>query len=271
MSEITATAVYYKSINHKKPEFYLGIIFLIIGLSVIQDYFYSRLQHTGFYISESLLYNSLWLFLIPLTFLNLKYIDQFRFQNQWTQILARIVSSSVMTVVHLFIFASFFVAVSHLVFSPSHRFSRIFNAAISNQFYILILFYLLTPYIFRKSQNVHDSLQLTVNSPDHIKVKNGLKTVSLQSDVIESIMTEKPYTMIVSEGKKYLDNRTLKEFECLLDSPSFARVHRSAIINKSHVMELQSRKNGDYDALLKNGKRVRLSRHYRSNWQDLLH
>ena len=73
-----------------------------------------------------------------------------------------------------------------------------------------------------------------------------------------------------SDEKKYLDNRTLKEFENILSNNNFVRVHRSTIINKMFVKELKSRQNGDYDCMLKSGKIVRFSRHYRTNWGDLL-
>jgi two-component system LytT family response regulator len=97
-----------------------------------------------------------------------------------------------------------------------------------------------------------------------------LKTISLNVESIEFISTEKPYSAINSDGKKYLDNRPLRDFENILNSKFFVRVHRSAIINKSFVKELKSRQNGDYDCILKSGKTVRFSRHYRTNWQNLL-
>jgi two-component system LytT family response regulator len=55
-----------------------------------------------------------------------------------------------------------------------------------------------------------------------------------------------------------------------LNSQIFLRVHRSAIVNKNHITELKSRKNGDYDGVLTNGQSVRFSRHYRQNWSELL-
>jgi len=87
---------------------------------------------------------------------------------------------------------------------------------------------------------------------------------------IEFISTEKPYSVIYAEGRIFFDNRTLKELESKLSSTHFARVHRSIIINKRLVKELKSRQNGDYDCTLRSGQTVRLSRHYKTNWQDLL-
>jgi DNA-binding LytR/AlgR family response regulator len=62
----------------------------------------------------------------------------------------------------------------------------------------------------------------------------------------------------------------LKKLERLLDPQVFIRVHRSAIINKNHITELKSRKNGDYDGIVTSGQTIRFSRHYRQNWNTLL-
>ena len=76
--------------------------------------------------------------------------------------------------------------------------------------------------------------------------------------------------MICSDNQNFLHDESLKKLEGLLDSQIFLRVHRSVIINKHHITEIKSRKNGDYDGILSNGQSVRFSRHYRQNWDELL-
>ncbi|MDK2772136.1 MAG: LytTR family transcriptional regulator [Flavobacterium sp.] len=254
----------------KKPELWIGIIVLTIGLSIVQDYVYSRVQNTGFYLSESLLYNSIWAFLVPLALLQIRLLKRFSFKRNFGKLGIPIVLGGAFTLVHIFIFSTFFVSVSYLAFSPTHHFSHIFNAALSNQFYVLALFYVCIPLIARTVENSNQNKQLPIEIPERINIKIGLKTISLNVESIEFISTEKPYSAINSDGKKYLDNRTLRDFENILNSKFFVRVHRSAIINKSFVKELKSRQNGDYDCILKSGKTVRFSRHYRTNWQNLL-
>lgn len=254
----------------KKTEVWIGIVVLAIGLSIVQDYVYSRVQNTGFYLSESLLYNSIWAFLVPLVFLKIRLLKRFSFKRNFEKLGISIVASGVFTLLHLLVFTTFFVVVSYLAFSPTHHFSHIFNAALSNQFYVLALFYVCIPLITRTIENSNQNKQLPIEIPERINVKIGLKTISLNVESIEFISTEKPYSAINSDGKKYLDNRTLRDFENILNSKFFVRVHRSAIINKSFVKELKSRQNGDYDCILKSGKTVRFSRHYRTNWQNIL-
>lgn len=254
----------------KIPGIWVGIVALSIGLSVFQDYVYSRVQNTDFYISESLLYNSIWAFLVPLALLQIRLLRRFNFNNKLKKIATLVALSGVLTLTHLFIFASFFVSVSYFAFSPTHHFSHIFNAALSNQFYILVLFYVFIPFVSLAAKKTAQYAPLLVEYPESINVKRGLKTISLKTETIERISTQRPYTELVSCGKNYLDHRTLKEFETILNPKHFVRVHRSAMINKNTIKELKSRQNGDYDCLLQNGEIVRFSRHYRANWQDLL-
>ncbi|MGD1839984.1 MAG: LytR/AlgR family response regulator transcription factor [Thermonemataceae bacterium] len=107
--------------------------------------------------------------------------------------------------------------------------------------------------------------------PTSIKVKKGLTTVAIETQAIEIISTDKPYTVIVTNKYQFFDNRPLKDLQTMLNPTEFIRVNRSTIVNRHFVQEVVSRKNGDYDALLHNNKTVRLSRHYRTNWLDLLH
>lgn len=108
------------------------------------------------------------------------------------------------------------------------------------------------------------------NYSDKIKLKIGSKILSVSTSNIEFITTDKPYSIVHINDKKILDNKSLKEFETILDPTAFLRVHRSSIINTTFVKELKSRNNGDYDATLKNGQVIRLSRHFRNNWKQLI-
>jgi two-component system LytT family response regulator len=168
---------------------------------------------------------------------------------------------------HLLFFTSFFVLVSNLVFTPPHRFLNIFNTALSNHFYIALLWYLIFPVIFIyrfKPDN------LSAEYPNEIKLKVGSKIIKVPTSRILLISTDKPYSIIHTNDQKILDNKSLKEFETMLDPSIFLRVHRSSILNSKYIKEIKSRSNGDYDARLNNDKLIRLSRHYRNNWAQLL-
>jgi two-component system LytT family response regulator len=55
-----------------------------------------------------------------------------------------------------------------------------------------------------------------------------------------------------------------------LDPTRFVRVHRSAIVNRSHVREIQPWFKGDYVIILRDGTRVVSGPSYRSAVQELI-
>lgn len=262
----------YKSEKFKIPKIgkiplYLIIVVFVFLLAVLQDYIYSSIQQTGFYLSESLLYNTFWVFFIPLTiFINrlMKIINPI---NKLGKLPLNLGAGIAFSFLHIILFTALFVFVSHLAFTPPHRFSNIFNAAFSNQFYIALLWYTIFPiiYISRRKENIDVS-----SYSKKIKLKIGSKIINVPTSTIQLISTDKPYSIIYTNKQKFLDNKNLKEFETKLDPTIFLRVHRSVIINTTYIKELKSRSNGDYDATLENGQIIRLSRHYRSNWNQLL-
>lgn len=243
--------------------------FLIYGLAIFQDYLFSRFKSTGFYWSDTMLYNIYWLFFIP--FIKLAKYAKIRVQPKImkAKILYAFTSSLVFTVLHISIFCIIFIIGSNLIYEIPHRFSTIFKNAISSQSQITILVYFLLPFVIdylnrKKSQNKE------VTAPKFITVKNGTRITKLDVSTIIFIKTDRPYTAIVATDQKLLHDESLKKIESLLDPNNFIRVHRSAIINKNHIKEITSRKNGDYDAILTDQHSVRLSRHYRPNWNTLL-
>jgi two-component system LytT family response regulator len=50
-----------------------------------------------------------------------------------------------------------------------------------------------------------------------------------------------------------------------LDPRTFVRIHRSAIVNVERIREVQPWFGGDYVAILRNGRQLRVSRHYRDD------
>jgi two-component system LytT family response regulator len=62
----------------------------------------------------------------------------------------------------------------------------------------------------------------------------------------------------------------MSELEQELDQTIFCRIHRSTIVKLDRVCGLKLNENGEYDVLLDNGTRLRLSRRYRKQLQSRL-
>jgi two-component system LytT family response regulator len=58
---------------------------------------------------------------------------------------------------------------------------------------------------------------------------------------------------------------TMNEIETQLEGLSFARIHRSTIVNIDRLTEIRPSPHGDFQVVLDNGTALRLSRAYRDH------
>lgn len=243
--------------------------FVIYGLAIFQDFLFSKLRSTGFYWSDTMLYNGYWLLFIPMVQFANRVQSKVRAKSLKHKVLYAIGSSLVFSPLHILIFTLIFILGSTIIYPIPHRFSTIVKSAISNQSQITILVYLVLPffidYLNRKKQQ-----QEEVSTQRVITVKNGIRRIKVAEPTVLFIQTDRPYTAVVTLDQKLLHDGSLKKLEEVLDPQVFTRVHRSVIVNKNHVTEISSRKNGDYDGVLTSGQSIRFSRHYRQNWETLL-
>jgi two-component system LytT family response regulator len=61
--------------------------------------------------------------------------------------------------------------------------------------------------------------------------------------------------------------RSIADLEQELDPNRFCRIHRSTIVNLERIQGLKVNKEGEYDVILRDGTRLRLSRGYRRSLQ----
>jgi two-component system LytT family response regulator len=69
-------------------------------------------------------------------------------------------------------------------------------------------------------------------------------------------------------AKSHLLRRSLSDLEQDLDPKVFCRVHRSGIVKLDRVRSLKLREDGEYELVLDNGAKVRLSRRYRKELDE---
>jgi two-component system, LytTR family, response regulator len=99
---------------------------------------------------------------------------------------------------------------------------------------------------------------------DRLVVKSGGTTRFLRVAEIDWIEGAGVYVNLHVGGKELLYRAALNELADCLDPVRFVRVHRSAIVNIDSILELQPISHGEFEMVLKDGHRSRVSRTYRA-------
>jgi two-component system, LytTR family, response regulator len=101
-------------------------------------------------------------------------------------------------------------------------------------------------------------------------VKSAGHVSFLKISEIDWIEAADYYSCLHVGGRTHLLRRSLSELDQELDQAVFCRIHRSTIVKLDRVRGLKLNDNGEYDVLLDNGTRLRLSRRYRKQLQSRL-
>ncbi|TNE80805.1 MAG: response regulator [Bacteroidetes bacterium] len=95
---------------------------------------------------------------------------------------------------------------------------------------------------------------------DRVVLKNGPKIHIIPYDSIILIEADDDYVKIYTVEGKFAKKRTLSYFEKSLPSDRFLRIHRSFLLNLNHLSHLEQGENQNYQAILRNGEKVAVSR-----------
>jgi len=246
----------------------LSLAFLcIVCLTVFQDFVASLRNGHAFYLSESLLFKTIWFLFIPIlarlySVLKTQNVDGFN-----KTVLFIIVPSTI----HFVLLILVFTILSFFFYSGRYDVSKIVMYTLAHDFYKLVLIYsgfvLGFKYLSKTlavSKVIHKNM-----SGEHIVINSGKGNTIVNKNDIVVITSATPYISIQLEDKKYLHTETLKSIGKQLDNTVFIRIHKSTIVNIRHVVSYTSRLNGDYDVLLKNGLQTRLSRTYAAAFKNV--
>lgn len=95
-----------------------------------------------------------------------------------------------------------------------------------------------------------------------ILIKSSRQTVLLPVDEIDWVGAAGNYLEVHAGSKSYLLRERMNSFEQKLNPDTFARIHRSTIINLNRVKTMQVLYNDDHLVILHNGEKLRMSRGY---------
>jgi two-component system LytT family response regulator len=105
-----------------------------------------------------------------------------------------------------------------------------------------------------------------VAAPEHLEwlmVRTRDKVQVVRAPEIAWIEADGNYVRLHTAGGAYLIREKIGTLEERLDPAVFVRIHRSYVVNLSHVRELRPWFSGDYAVVLHDGSELRLSRSYR--------
>lgn len=95
---------------------------------------------------------------------------------------------------------------------------------------------------------------------NRIVVKNGSDIRIVPTQDVMYIEAYDDYVKIFTKDTYYLKKKTMNYYEQVLDNSKFFRTHRSFIINLQELTRVEPLEKNTYIALLKNGKKIPLSR-----------
>jgi two-component system LytT family response regulator len=103
-----------------------------------------------------------------------------------------------------------------------------------------------------------------------LAIKTAGRTVFLLTKEIDWIESSGNYLKLHAGAESHLLRERMGQLETRLDPAKFVRIHRSTLVNLDRVKEMQPLFNGDQLVILRDGKRLTLSRTYRDRLLSLL-
>ncbi len=227
-------------------------------LTVAQDAAEAFSNQTGFYLSESALFSSFWLFFIP--FLSVQYKLSVSKQLKGFPAFLLVMG------LHLAAYPVWIWVLSAVFYEQTFAYGQTLLFVGSEYSYVLVLIYgsaaislhWYKPHI--PGKNAEEAPMK--NTLSHLLVSSAGRYHSVATNDILYIQAASPYVIVHLDNKEYLHSDTLKALSGKLDDTYFVRIHKTTLVNLFKIKSYQSRLNGDYDIQMQDGSQIRLSRTY---------
>ena len=122
----------------------------------------------------------------------------------------------------------------------------------------------------KELQSVLENSNKQPDEKNRIVVKNGSDIRIVPVNDVFYIEAYDDYVKIFTKDTYFLKKKTMNYYEEVLDSSVFFRTHRSYIINLQQLTKIEPLEKNTYVALLKNGKKIPLSRSGYSKLKEVL-
>lgn len=241
---------------------FAGLSLLLMILIPLIDFWEASVHSYSFYLSESLLFGLFWWLFIPGLIFILSQKLLFHHKLSW-------VSPLVMSVLHLGSFAVIVNLISAIWMAQAYPFWRVLPYAFVEHGLSCLLVYAVA-YLFQFYQYRPHKSSPKATAPT-LAIPHRNQTILLSLSDILYVAAERPYIAVYTQQRKYLLKRSLKQFMEKEATTDFIQIHKSTLINTRFIHSFRSRKNGDFDIILKNGQELRASRTFRKSYQPILH
>jgi two-component system LytT family response regulator len=248
---------------------YLVVLVVVLLVAIFQDFLHASYESHSFYFSESLLFNLFWLLFLPVTLLVRLFSKKLEplavVRSKWK---LRGIFVGIASICHLLLFSFLVYALSELFYGHTYRFADNLSYSLHHDLYKCLLIYTaisLLPPITQPNSHKEESNSFS----EFLLILVGKRKEKVLTQSILFISSSTPYVEIWTSQKRYLQQESLKSIAKKLDPNSFVRIHKTCLVNVEQVSSIQSRGNGDYDLLLKNGKELRMSRNYAQEFKRL--
>jgi two-component system, LytTR family, response regulator len=119
----------------------------------------------------------------------------------------------------------------------------------------------------RAKQKIAAQSALDVKEIPRLTVRSAGQVVYVPIPDIDWVEAADYYACLHVGAKSHLLRQSMAELEEQLDPRIFCRIHRSTIVNLRRVRGLRVDGGGDYEVVLEDGRKLRLSRRFRKDLQ----
>jgi two-component system LytT family response regulator len=121
-----------------------------------------------------------------------------------------------------------------------------------------------------RAKNKVAAAKIIPRTLERIAIKHSSGVLFLKTAEIDWIEAADYYACLHVGAKAHLLRRSMADLEQELNPTMFCRIHRSTIVNLDRVKSLELNSQGEYEVLLQNNNRLRLSRRYRQQLKERL-
>lgn len=249
---------------------------LTATIYLIQTFLHFKSQG-AYYPIKSMLISVFGSYYIFLLFVPCVYLLKRRFDiiKNWQNVFVHVAFAILMASIHI-VLASVF---NHLYLANKlPLFDRI-NYGFQNDFLLILIGYCgllvaayFVDYYSKFKTKESELMALKVSETErinHLLIKHNHKLFRVLLEDIKYVEAYDNYLKIHSTQKTYLIRKTLKSLNEELKDLGFIRTHRSIIVNKSFVENIEALKSGDAMVRLFTGEHLKLSRSYKANLQEM--